>query len=137
VAAVIIWKFVDDVADPGSLWPLAAVTIYFLIYIYTPGEGGGGPNNDNGWGEFPKEHEVNAAYVMFVVWICYRLLRATDGQNLRLFAGIACLLMVGFLEQPTPIVLGAFLFTLAVILLRGGRARDAGAFLVMMCAAGI
>ena len=57
VAGLVMFLFVRRIA-PRTIWPGAAVLLFFGIYIYTPK-----------WGEFGKLHEFNTAFVIAILWM--------------------------------------------------------------------
>ena len=53
---------------PDTLWPLAGVVLFLVIYIYTPGSAFIYSAN-GGWGEFEKPHEIVGSLVIAIVWM--------------------------------------------------------------------
>lgn len=49
-------------------WPWAAAALFLAMFVNTPG-----------WGEFEKQHEVNAAFVIAIAWMGARSM-STEGQ---------------------------------------------------------
>jgi hypothetical protein len=59
-AALVIFLASRD-AVPHTAWPVVAVLLFLVVYLYTPG-----------WGEFEKTHELTTALVIGVVWTAAR-----------------------------------------------------------------
>jgi hypothetical protein len=136
IAAIALFSFVDRMA-PNSLWPWAASTGWLLILLYDGGQTGLKPDNSNYWGEFPKEHEINAAFVMVVVWLADGLLREDSTvSRLLLWVAGACAFAVAYIEQPTPIFIGLFTVLVMASLAWRRRFRRAAEFFALACASG-
>jgi hypothetical protein len=57
VAGLVIFLLVRNFA-PRTYWPLVGASLFFAIFVYTPG-----------WGEFRKLHEFNTAFVIAICWL--------------------------------------------------------------------
>jgi hypothetical protein len=138
VATLALFIFIDR-AMPGTLWPWAATLCFLSVLIYGGGQATfGSPDNNNDWAEFPKEHEINAAFVIVFAWLCDRALRAVDGER-RFFLCLAagCAFAVSYLEEPTPIFFGLFALIVAAILLLFRCHKQSIGFMLIACAAGV
>ncbi len=138
VATLALFIFIDRVM-PGTLWPWAATLCFLSVLIYGGGQATpGSPDNNNSWAEFPKEHEINAAFVIVFAWLCDQAMRAVDGER-RLFLCLAaaCAFAVSYLEEPTPIFIGLLALTIAAILLLLRYYRQSFEFVLLACAAGV
>jgi hypothetical protein len=136
VAAVALFHFIERAAA-NSLWPWVAVAAWLLILIYAGGENGLKTDNSNYWAEFSKEHEINAAFVVVLIWLADGLLRESGRANrLLLGAACACSFAVAYIEQPTPIFVG--MVTVVVMLFLACRRQfgKAGQFFLLASAAG-
>jgi hypothetical protein len=140
VATLALFIFIDRIM-PGTLWPWAATLCFLSLLIYggNVSAGGGLPMlNNNYWAEFPKEHEINAAFVIAIAWFCERALRADDGERrLFLYLAAGCAFAVSYLEQPTPLFVGLFTLIIATILLLLRRYKQSIEFVLLACAAGV
>jgi hypothetical protein len=74
VAAAVLYLAVKDVTSRTN-WPTASVLLFIGIYIFTPG-----------WGEFEKDHELNTALVLGVIWMAQRALRDQERSGLAFIA---------------------------------------------------
>jgi hypothetical protein len=79
VAAVVVFRFVRGFA-PGSLWPWVAIVLFLSVYIHTPGRYEF--RQHGGWGDFEKLHELNAAFVIAVLWMTAGALERAGRQSL-------------------------------------------------------
>jgi hypothetical protein len=57
VAGLVIFLSIRKIA-PRTYWPLVGASLFFAVFIYTPG-----------WGEFRKLHEFNTAFVIAICWL--------------------------------------------------------------------
>ena len=139
IATLAVFIFIDRII-PGTLWPWAATLCFLSLLIYSGSVSVGGLRmlNNNYWAEFPKEHEINAAFVIVIAWLCDRALRTVDGER-RLFLCLAagCAFAVSYLEQPTPILIGFFTLIIATILLLLRCYKQSIEFVLLACAAGV
>jgi hypothetical protein len=136
VGTLALFIFIDRLM-PGTLWPWAATTCFLAVLIYDGGETGLSLDNTNYWAEFPKEHEINAAFVVVFVWLCDSMMRASGSKRGLFFAlACACAVSVAYLEQPSPVFLSLFAIIVAVILFPLGHRRQAVEFSVLACASG-
>lgn len=128
VAAIALFLFIDRMM-PGTLWPWAAATCLLVVLI--------GAGGEEGFAEFPKEHEVNAAFVMCFIWLCDGMLRSTRAGALQLGLAASCAFAVAFTEQPTPILLGMVTSGIAAALLIRRQIRQSVQFVWLACASGL
>lgn len=84
---------------PGSLWPTAGVLVYLLFYLV-------GLNGGISDGEFQKDHEGAAAFVVLFTWaLCME--RCGPPRPFRIMAA-AVGIATAILNQPVAILLGQF-----------------------------
>src|SRR5262249_30185947 len=70
VAGFVVYLLAYRVA-PETSWPWIGTALFFAAYIYTPI-----------WGQFEKQHEINAALVLAIGWLTTESL-ASDKMNKR------------------------------------------------------
>ncbi|MBV8779713.1 MAG: hypothetical protein JO258_21180 [Alphaproteobacteria bacterium] len=134
-AAVALFLTVERIAIGATLWPWAAVAAFLVLYAYTPGRGvymGSG-----GWGDFEKPHEIGAAFVVAVLWLCVAL-HGARGAERRLWFAVAagCIFIVAAIELATVLLLGLFALVLTAAALLRRRFGEARAFFGLGIAGG-
>jgi hypothetical protein len=136
VATLALFLFIDRM-KPGTLWPWAAALCYLLVLIYNGGQQGLRVDGSNYWAEFPKEHELNTAFIIAYIWLCDGLLRV-EGAGHRLFLWVAagCAFAVVFIEFPTSLIEGLFNIVIALSLISLRKIRNSLEFLLLACVSG-
>jgi hypothetical protein len=112
-AALVLFVAVRDIA-PATNWPIASAFLFLGLYVFTPG-----------WAEFEKQHELNTALVVAVLWMTHRALGAKPPGALT-FGVVAALAITGAVIADVLIALffGAIFSLLALILMVGRRFRN-------------
>jgi hypothetical protein len=116
-AGLATFLFIRRVA-PDTHWPIVGVLLFFAVYIYTPSGG-----------EFGKEHELNTAFIVAILWMVVVALDETIG-NRRIWLGAAASAMTAIVIA-TPnafigVVLGAVFGVLVLTYACMGDRRRAG-----------
>lgn len=134
-AACALYRLLDR-NYPGTYWPPVAVTVFLALYLYTP-RGQFIVGAADGWGDFQKGHEVNACFVVAVLWMSARLLSASDDDR-RLWWSCAaiCTVAATYTGEPTGILVGCFTLILSLVSLARSNWRSAYAFLGLALVAG-
>ena len=128
--AMALFLLIDETSPSVSFWPWVAVIAFFVFYTYTPGSGD--YLNNGGWGDFQKPHEINAAFVVGLLWICVEL-RRTAGRERRIwfFAAATCTFIVAVVELVSVLILGLFTTLLMADALIGRRWNDFRSFFAL------
>jgi hypothetical protein len=118
-AALVLFVAVRDIA-PGTNWPMATVLLFLGLYVFTPG-----------WAEFEKQHELNTALVVAVLWMTHRALGAKPSDVLMFGAVAALAIMAAVIANVLIAVFFGAIFSLfALILMVRRRFRNG-----LICAA--
>ena len=113
IAAAIALFVLIDRLNPGTLWPWAAVILYFALDIYTVGTGIHAANG--GWGDFQKPHEINTAFTIALLWMGARLASAPAGEGrVWWIAAVLCAFVIAYVEAVSAILVGLFFCILAM-----------------------
>jgi hypothetical protein len=114
-------------AGPAALWAWVAVILYFALYI--PTYGTGLYRAHGGWGQFQKLHEVNAAFLVAIVWMSVRANGAEGGERRfwRWCCGL-CAFAVAFVLAVSSALVGLFVLLMGIFLAARGRRDDARMF---------
>ena len=117
----------------GTLWPWASIFVFVFLYIdNTPAHYIA--NTVDAWGEFEKPHEINATFLVAIVWISASILR--DGADIRwplVWGAALCCIGITYVEQPSGLLVGCYLllqFLYAALL---KRRRAATVFFTLGC----
>jgi len=134
-AALALFSLVESVR-PATLWPWVAVILFLFFYIYTVGTDVYKANG--GWGDFQKPHEVNAAFLIAILWMSTRI-AGTRGELRRLWwrACALCCFVVAFLLAISSGLVGGFMLLAAAAFRLCDRWEEAKAFFGLSVAAGI
>jgi hypothetical protein len=125
-AATCLFSMVRSVR-PATLWPWAAVILYFALYIPTFGTGVYQANG--GWGDFQKPHEVNAAFLVAILWASTRFLAAQDdARRIWWWCCALCLFAIAFVLTISSAIAGLFVLLMMFYLMARGKRDDARAF---------
>jgi hypothetical protein len=112
---------------PDTLWPLAGVVLFLVIYIYTPGSAFIYIAN-GGWGEFEKPHEIVASLVIAIVWMTIQALSEKDRLQVLWSVGAAAAIICAVIVDDTiAVFLGG---TMALLALFYAAQRHIAQFLV-------
>jgi hypothetical protein len=136
-AALALFALVDRF-NPGTLWPWVAVTLYLALYITTRSTGIYLSNG--GWGDFQKPHEINAAFMIAILWTSIGLLSATEAtRKIWWVAGALCAFVLAFVTTVSSLLVGLFccLMTVGCFLVRSRRNALAFFGLSIMAGAGL
>ena len=133
-SALALWLLVRRIA-PGTLWPWGIIILYLGLYIYTPGPAINRANG--GWGDFEKLHELNAAFVVAIIWILAGALEQTERSRLTWTIAAASTIAAAIILNPSiAVYLGALLAMLtAGYFVVGARRRSLICF-TLGCVAG-
>jgi hypothetical protein len=127
-AGLATFLFIRRVA-PNTHWPIIGVMLFFAVYIYTPG-----------WGEFGKEHELNTAFVVAILWMVVVALDETV-SNRRIWLGAAASAMTAdVIATPNAfmgVVLGAIFGILVLTYACMGDRRRASVCFAFAMLAGV
>ncbi len=136
VAAAIALYVLIDRLNPGTLWPRAAVILYFAFYIYTIGTDI--YTGNGGWADFQKPHETSSAFIIALLWMSMRLASAPAGEGRVWWITAAlCAFVVGYVEAVSAILVGLFFCTLTMGFATVRRWPQALSFFGLATAAGI
>jgi hypothetical protein len=123
-------------ARSATLWPWIAVILFLVFYIHTLGTDIYKANG--GWGDFQKPQEMNAAFLVAILWMSTRIV-GSSGEPRRMWwrACALCAFVIAFLVAISSGLVGAYmLLAAAVFFLYGGR-EDARAFFGLGVVAGM
>jgi hypothetical protein len=99
---------------PDTLWPLAGVVLFLVIYIYTPGSAFIYSAN-GGWGEFEKPHEIVGSLVIAIVWMTIQALSEKDCLRVVWSIGAAAAIICAVIVDDTiAVFLGSTMALLAL-----------------------
>src|SRR5579864_7432422 len=105
-AGLVTFLFIRKLA-PRSCWPLVGASLFFAIFVYTPG-----------WGEFRKLHEFNTAFVIAVLWLTAMALHNTGpSRRVWLCATASTLTAAIIISNYIGVFLGAVFTLLALVYL--------------------
>ena len=136
VAAGIALYVLIERLNPGTLWPWAAVILYFVFYIYTIGTDI--YTGNGGWADFQKPHETSSAFIIALLWMSMRLASAPAGEGRVWWITAAlCAFVVGYVEAVSAILVGLFFCTLTMGFATVRRWPQALSFFGLATAAGI
>jgi len=123
-------------AGRGTLWPWIAVILFLAFYGYTPGTDI--YRSNGGWGDFQKPHEVNAAFLVAILWMSTRIV-ASSGEARRMWwrACALCTFIVAFFLAISSGLVGLFMLLAAAAFFVSGRRQDAKAFFGLSVATGL
>lgn len=120
----------------ATLWPWIAVILFLVFYIHTLGteiyRGNGG------WGDFQKPHEVNAAFLVAILWMSTRI-AGSSGEARRMWwrACALCAFVIAFLVAISSGLVGGFMLLATAAFFLCGRREDAKAFFGLGVTAGV
>ena len=122
-SALALWLLVRRIA-PGTLWPWGVIILYLGLYIYTPGPAINRANG--GWGDFEKLHELNAAFVIAIIWMLAGALERAGRSQLPWILGAGSTITAAIILNPSiTVFLGALLAMLtAWYFVFGARRRS-------------
>jgi hypothetical protein len=120
---------------PRTLWPWVAVILYLALNVHTLGTGVYAANG--GWGHFQKAHEINAPFLIGILWMCTNMVRSQGAARSAWWLGAAaCSFIVAYLLIISSAVVGLFCLLAAMgffLVDRGG----AWAFFGLAVSAGV
>jgi hypothetical protein len=134
-AAFVLFALIEG-SRHATLWSWAVVVLYVFFYILGTEAPHIADTND-GWGEFSKPHEINAAFLIAIVWTNVSIVR--DYPNIRwpfVWVGAACSVGATWVEQPTAFIICGYY---SLLVLYAGALRHwrlAVIFIVLGCLTG-
>jgi hypothetical protein len=92
---------------PRTLWPWVAVLLYFALNVHTLGTGFYAANG--GWGHFQKPHEINAPFLIAILWTSVNAVRSSgDVRRVWWLAAAACCFIVAYILIVSSAIAGLF-----------------------------
>ena len=123
--AAALYLIVNDIT-PRTDWPLACVLLFIGTYLFTPG-----------WGEFEKDHELNATLILAIIWMLQRAFSAlTKPPTHFIFASASAVAAAIIINTQTGLYLGA-VFALVALLFFSAERYNAFICLALATWAGI
>jgi hypothetical protein len=133
-AALALYSLVNRVC-PRTLWPWVAVVLYFALNVHTLGTGFYAANG--GWGHFQKPHEINAPFLIAILWMSACMVQARGAEARAWWLGAAaCSFIVAHVMTISSAIVGLFALLATVAFSVFDRA-NARAFFGFAVAAGL